>query len=88
MSRLPRPWGGAEKLRPGTRVRIGKDAFRHYLVGFEGVVTQVLDHAVIVALENDPFRQQKVIGTAGAVGPKRPPLAQRKFQFHEVEKID
>lgn len=59
----------------------------HYLRGLEGKVTAVLHHGVIVALDNDPFTVQKVIGTAGAVGPRVPNQPQRTFQFSEVVKI-
>ena len=83
---MPRSSGGAQQLRRGDRVRINNGCYRHFLRGLEGEVTCVLHHGVIVALDNDPVRQQKVIGTAGAVGPKVP-RAQRQFQFNEVEKI-
>jgi hypothetical protein len=86
---MPKWSGGAQQLRRGDRVRVSsKHCYRHYLRGLEGEVTQVLHHGVIVALDNDPVRQQRVIGTAGAVGPKVPDKAQRQFMFNELEKVD
>lgn len=62
--------------------------YRHYLDGLEGRVTCVLHHGVTIALDNDPAKQQKVIAPVGKAGPAVPGLAQRIFQFHEVERID
>ncbi len=86
---MPKQSGGAQNLRRGTRVRV-KDtgSYRHYLRGLVGTVTQVLHHGCIVALDNDPVKQQKVIGVGGVTGPAVPNLAQRQFLFNEVEKID
>ncbi len=95
---MPRKSGGAQNLRRGDRVRILLNgSYRHFLNGLTGRVTQVLHHGVIVALDNDPVRQQRVIApavgrhkdqTQGISGPKVPTLAQRQFQFHEVEKLN
>lgn len=86
---MPKQSGGAQNLRRGDRIRISSNSsYRHFLRGLEGRVTQVLAHAVIVALDADPATLQRVIGTAGAVGPKIPNLAQRMFQYHEVERIE
>jgi len=93
---MPRSSGGAQQLRRGDRIRIVNDCYRHYLRGLEGSVTCVLHHAVIVALDNDPVQQQRVLGTNTARGvdqtqgmsaPKLPNVAQRQFMFNEVEKI-
>jgi hypothetical protein len=85
---MPRKSGGAQQLRCGDRVRITKVCYRHFLRGLVGRVTQVLNHGVIIALDNDPVLRQRVIGVAGAVGPKSPVYPRRIFQYHEVEKLD
>jgi hypothetical protein len=86
---MPRSSGGAQNLRRGDRVRIKLNGcYRHYLDGLEGKVTCVLHHSVVVALDNDPVKQQKVIAPAGRAGPAVPNQAQRTFQFHEVERIE
>ena len=88
--------GGAQQLRRGSRVRISKVCYRHFLRGLEGVVTQVMNHGVIIALDNDPVHHQKVLGTntargvdqtQGLAAPKIPTRPQRVFQYHEVEKL-
>lgn len=84
---MPRKSGGAQNLRRGDRVRIDVGCYRHYLRGLVGTVTCVLHHGAIVALDNDPQLQQRVIGAGGATGPKVP-QSQRPFQFHELVKID
>ena len=72
-------------------------SYLHYLNGLVGVVTQVLHHGAIVALDNDPMSQQRVLGTntarhsdqtQGRAAPKIPNRAQRQFQFHELVKIE
>lgn len=94
---MPKSSGGAQQLRRGDRVRIESDCYRHYLRGLEGEVTCVLNHAVIVALDNDPMSHQRVLGTntarhtdqtQGLAAPKNPRRAQRQFQFNEVVKVD
>jgi hypothetical protein len=94
---MPKQSGGAQQFRRGDRIRvIEKGAYRFYLRGLVGEVTQVLHHGLIVALDNDPMKQQRVLGTnsarhvdqtQGVTGPKIPNRAQRQFMFHEVEKI-
>jgi hypothetical protein len=86
---MPRKSGGAQQLRIGDRVRINLNGcYRHYLDGLVGRVTCVLHHAVVVALDNDPSGQQRVVAPGGATGPSNPPPQQRTFQFHEVVRID
>ena len=86
---MPKSSGGAQNLRRGDRVRISmKGSYRYYLHGLEGRVTQVLHHGVIVALDNDPGKHQKVMGVGGVTGPAIPGVAQRTFQFQEVEKVN
>ena len=93
---MPKGFGGAEQLRRGDRVRVVDVCYRHYLRGLEGTVMCVLHHGAIVALDNDPMKQQKVLGTntargvdqtQGRAAPKIPNLAQRQFQFNELVKI-
>ncbi len=85
---MPRNSGGAQQLRRGDRVRVKLNScYRHFLDGLEGEVTCVLQHAAIVALDNDPAGQQQVVAPGGVVGPANPPKQQRQFQFHELIKI-
>lgn len=87
--KMPKQSGGAQNLRKGDRVQIKLNGcYRHFLNGLIGRVTMVLHHGVIVELDADPMLVQRVIGTAGAVGPKIPNGARRTFQFHEVVKVD
>lgn len=86
---MPRSSGGAQNLRRGDRIRIRLNgSHRHFLDGLEGRVTCVLHHGVIVALDNDPGKQQKLVAPGGLTGPAIPNVAQRTFQFHEVEKLN
>lgn len=75
-------------LRRGTRVRVKlNSSFRHYLDGLKGTVTAVMHHAVIVALDSDPAARQRLIATAGKVGPDPVTMPQRIFPFHELEEL-
>lgn len=86
---MPKQSGGAQQFRRGDRIRIiEKGAYRYYLRGLLGEVTQVLHHGLIVALDNDPAIHQKVMGAGGVTGPAIPNRAQRQFMFHEVEKVN
>jgi len=94
---MPRKSGGAENLRRGDRVQVKLNScYRHFLNGLVGTVTCVLNHGVIVELDNDPSRRQKVLGapqgrgqnqTIGVVGPQVPGAFPRQFQFNEVVRI-
>lgn len=85
---MPKVSGGAQNIRKGDRVIIRLNTcYRHFLNGLVGTVTCVLNHGVIVALDNDPVRQQRVIAPVGQAGPSVPNLAQRVYQFNEVEKL-
>jgi hypothetical protein len=78
----------SQPLRRGDRVRIKlHSSYRHYLDGLLGTVTCVLHHGVIVALDNAPQAQQRVLGAGGAVGPANPPPQQTVLQFDEVERV-
>jgi len=87
---MPNPTGGAQNLRRGDKVRIKLDSsYRYYLNGLTGVVTSVLHHGVIVAIDGgDPAQLQRVVGQGGQTGPTVPAPVQREFQFHEVERIE
>ena len=77
-------------MKRGQRVRIKLNgSYRHYLDGLEGRITDLLHHAAVVELDNDPSRLQKVIAPAGQVGPAGPNviLPKRIFQFNELEPI-
>ena len=79
-------------MKRGQRVRIKiNGSYRHYLGGLEGRITDLLHHAAVVELDNDPSRLQKLIAPAGHVGPlpvgPTVILPKRIFQFNELEPI-
>ena len=76
----------------GQRVRIKINGiYRHYLGGLEGRITDLLHHAAVVELDNDPSRLQKLVAQDGHVGPvpvgPKIILPKRIFQFNELEII-
>jgi hypothetical protein len=95
---MPKSSGGAQNIRRGDRVRLNlSGSYLHFLQGLEGEVTQVLHHGVIVALDNDPAVQQRIITTntgrgqdqtQSGSGPQQVTRAQRQFQFNEVVRIE
>ena len=95
---MPKSSGGAQNLRRGDRIRLTLNtSYLLWLNGLEGVITQVLHHGVIVALDNDPAMQQRIISTntgrgqdqtQARAGPQQVNRAQRQFQFNEVEKVN
>jgi len=79
--------GAPQNFRRGDRIRVKPvDGFKHYLDGLVGEITQVLDHAVVVKLTNDPALLQRVIGAGGKAG-RASPVPQRIFAFDEIERI-
>lgn len=79
-------------MKRGQRVRIViNGSYRHYLGGLEGRITDLLHHAAVVELDNDPHRLQRLIAPAGHVGPlpvgPEIILPKRIFPFHELEEI-
>jgi len=82
-------------FKTGERVKIKLNtSYRHGFDGLEGVITCVLNHGVVVSLENPPGALQRLISPPSksstgrsSVGPKAPVPQQHVFQFHEIESL-
>ena len=61
-------------------------SYRYFLDGLEGVVTHVMPHSIIVALDSDPMARQRLIKPGGEA-PEPSTMPQRVFQYHELEQL-
>ena len=83
-------------FKRGERVRTKiNGSYRHYLGDLEGTITSVLNHGVVVSLDNPPGALQRLLSPPttssvgrSSVGPKSPVPQQHIFQFHELELIE